>query len=470
MPGRYVTKHKLVRCFARHVERAFLEPETERVKDVWNLVAFGLSGNLSFTRISQRWLRETAKRWAADDLPKRRGKDAAAPVRHYLVSVAALSDSLRATRADRGDDPSLLGRADIDSFLHRLAFLTGDGRLSTDARIRICREVRHLLGRFRALGLTRAGGPAAGLGEDFALARSDVPRQAEDPEPNRDLPTEIMRQLCEHLPVLEQDISSREVRVAVELIIDTGRRPDEICALRLGLPGLRRADRSPVLVYDNHKNARLGRRLPIGQATADLITGQKDRVRARFPDTAPGQLKLLPAAYANPHGRRSISETQLGERHRTWIDALPALLRDDGTEYDKTRIVPYAYRHSYAQRHADAGVPIDVLRHADGPPQPRTPPSTTTASETSAAARPSTGSPPAVRPARQPDLAPRPGTAGLRARPPRDRRGRRPVRGLRRTVQRPSRRQGLPVPVPLRRLRPLPHRRLLPARPARLPR
>ena len=23
---------------------------------------------------------------------------------------------------------------------------------------------------------------------------------------------------------------------------------------------------------------------------------------------------------------------------------------------------PYAYRHTYAQRHADAGVPVDVLR------------------------------------------------------------------------------------------------------------
>jgi hypothetical protein len=51
----------------------------------------------------------------------------------------------------------------------------------------------------------------------------------------------------------------------------------------------------------------------------------------------------------------------LGARHRAWIDSLPPLLRADGTEYDKTRIVPYAYRHSYAQRHADSGVPIDVL-------------------------------------------------------------------------------------------------------------
>ncbi|WP_234329657.1 site-specific integrase [Streptomyces viridochromogenes] len=30
--------------------------------------------------------------------------------------------------------------------------------------------------------------------------------------------------------------------------------------------------------------------------------------------------------------------------------------------FDKTRIFPYAYRHCYAQRHADAGVPVDVLK------------------------------------------------------------------------------------------------------------
>jgi hypothetical protein len=51
----------------------------------------------------------------------------------------------------------------------------------------------------------------------------------------------------------------------------------------------------------------------------------------------------------------------LDDRHRKWVDALPTLRTRDGAEFDKTRITPYAWRHSYAQRHADAGVPIDVL-------------------------------------------------------------------------------------------------------------
>ncbi|MFN2496444.1 MAG: tyrosine-type recombinase/integrase [Pseudonocardiaceae bacterium] len=49
------------------------------------------------------------------------------------------------------------------------------------------------------------------------------------------------------------------------------------------------------------------------------------------------------------------------DRHRIWVGGLGALRTRDGAEFDKTRIVPYAYRHTYAQRHADAAVPIDVL-------------------------------------------------------------------------------------------------------------
>jgi len=354
------TQHKLTRCFLRHAARAFLDPETETRKDVWDLAVFGQPGRLTFTTISQRWLREAAKRWAADDLPRRRGKVAAAPVRHYLTSLAALSESLHGARPDHGEHPARLGRADIEGFLHRLTFLASQGRLSADARTRTCREIRHLLRQFRALGLTRPGGAAGGLPDDFAVRDSDIPLKPDDPEAGRDLPPEIMRQLCGHLPALEE-VSCREIRVAAELIIDTGRRPDEICALPWDCLEYDEPGHLPVLVYCNHKAARQGRRLPVAHATAGLIVAQKTRVRERFPGTPLGQLKLLPAAYANPHGRRAITESHFGARHRAWIETLPPLLRGDGTEFDKTRVIPYAYRHTYAQRHADAGVPVDVL-------------------------------------------------------------------------------------------------------------
>ena len=353
-------QHQLARCLAKHAARALLAPETETRKDVWDLAVFGLPGRLTFTAIRQPWLRETAKRWAADDLPRRRGKIAADPVRHYLTSLAALSQSLHGARADHGDDPALLGRSDIESFVHRLTFLAAQEQISADARTRTCREIRHLLRQFRALGLTRAGAPAAGLPEDFAVRDGDIPLKPEEPEAGRDLPPEIMRQVCAHLPALE-DVSCRETRVAAELMIDTGRRPDEICALPWDCLEYDEPGHEPVLVYFNHKSARQGRRLPIAQATAGLITAQKARVREMFPGTALSELKLLPAAYANPHGRRPIAGVVFSARHREWVSSLPPLRRADGAEFDKARIVPYGYRHTYAQRHADAGVPVDVL-------------------------------------------------------------------------------------------------------------
>jgi integrase len=63
----------------------------------------------------------------------------------------------------------------------------------------------------------------------------------------------------------------------------------------------------------------------------------------------------------NPQGRRAISENNLCERHRTWVDSLSEIRLDNGTTFDKKKIIPYAYRHTYAQRHADAGVAVDVL-------------------------------------------------------------------------------------------------------------
>ena len=187
-----------------------------------------------------------------------------------------------------------------------------------------------------------------------------MPHPPQPGEPSRDLPAEIIAQLCGHLDKLEV-ISSRRMRTAVELLIDTGRRPEEICTLGFGCLD-RDSDGAPVLVYDNHKAARLGRRLPVSQATARLITDQQAWTRARFPHTPAAELKLLPTSFANPGGRKGIRTESLSERHRTWVDALPPLLRADGSEYDKAKITLYAYRHTYAQRHADAGVPADVLR------------------------------------------------------------------------------------------------------------
>ena len=352
------TFQSLCNSVSAHARRALASPETEIAGDEWDLVVFGHTGTLSFTKITQPWLREVAMRWASDDLPKRRSTTARGglAVRHHLGCVSRLSESLR-MRPDRGEVPAALDRPAMEAFLNPLAYLQGADQISADARIRACREVRNVLTTARAMGLTRPGGPAAGLGEDFAIGVPDVPDKAEPAEPGRDLPVEIMRQICAHL----HDVRSPVMRCAFELAIDTGGGPEELCTLNLDCLS-RGDDGAAVLVYDNHKANRLGRRLPISENTAQLLSDQHARVGARWPNTPLTELKLLPTDGRNPEGTKAITAFSLAFAHRTWVKRMPVLPTADGAEFDKTKIVLYAYRHTYAQRHADAGVGIDVLR------------------------------------------------------------------------------------------------------------
>jgi integrase len=332
------TYQAMVNSLITHSCRALSTPDTEATKDQWDLVVFGHSGTLSFTEITQGWLRETAKRWAADDLPQRRVRagrrtSAGQAVRHHVGALVRLSESLRC-RPDRGEHPAALGRADMDAFLNRLAFLEQSGQISADARIRAAREVRRVLTRIRALGLTRPGGLAAGLGEDFAIGVSDIPAEPEPGEPDRDLPPEIMREVCAHPGML----SSPQMRTGIELAIDTGRRPEEICTLNFDCLA-RDKDGLPVLVYDDHKAHRLGRRLPISEHTAALIIAQQQRVRTRYPHTPLGELKLLPTDRRNPDGRQAITGFSLAFAHRSWISRMPVLRTAEGIEFDKRKIV-----------------------------------------------------------------------------------------------------------------------------------
>lgn len=272
-------------------------------------------------------------------------------MQNMLAGIVALSESLRLQRPDGGHLPVLLDRPDMVNFLNRLAFLAETGKISPYTRINLVRHTRQIMNRVRVLGLTGPGQPLESLPASFALSLQDIPDEPGDTEAGRDLPDEVMRQLCDNLDLLEKS-SSREVRVAVELLIDTGRRPDEIATLPLEC--LRKdPDGKLTLVYDNHKAYWLGRTLPISKATAAVITAQQEAVRRRFPDTPAAELKLLPSPVANPEGKKSI--TTIGDPRRAWVVSLPDFLVPVVVEehgqpklvmlpFDKSKIFLYAYR------------------------------------------------------------------------------------------------------------------------------
>lgn len=359
----------MIRAWQRALRLLNMTPEAERVKDVWDMAVFGYTGHISFAPVLQEPLREAMKIWVYDDLPRRRNKNAVQHARAIIAAVSMLSESLRVQRPDRGAVPAAWGRSDIVAFTNRMGYFTSTGQISPARRLAFTRFVRRVLLRFRALGLTAPGQLLQGMPADFAISPEDMPDEPEDTEAGRDLPDEVMRELCDRLDELEA-MSSIEVRVATELLIDTGRRPDEINTLALNCLD-QDPDGSDVLIYDNHKAYRLGRRLPIGVETAATIRRQQQRVRERFPAADQTRLRLLPRPKTNPEGTKPLVD--ISTHHRTWVNSLPDLLvpiivTDGDTRvtrlvpFDKTRIFPYAYRHCYAQRHADAGVAPDVLK------------------------------------------------------------------------------------------------------------
>ncbi|HEV3294038.1 MAG TPA: hypothetical protein VG123_34080 [Streptosporangiaceae bacterium] len=200
VPGKPV--RKLLNALACHVRRALADPATEQAKDIWDLSVFGHPGRLTFAGITQQWLRQGAKRWASEDLPRHRGKGAT-NVQAKIHALARLSESLRA-RPDHGQLPAALGRADIEAFLNRLGYLESAGTISRYHRNVLCRGARTVLAGIRGMGLTRPGQVAAGLPGDFVIGATDIPAEPVRGEPGRDLPPEIMTVLCASLGVVRR--------------------------------------------------------------------------------------------------------------------------------------------------------------------------------------------------------------------------------------------------------------------------
>ena len=371
---------------------ALSSPEREYPKDVWDLRPWGHPGRLSFVGgggparrnrrrarpVTQRWLREAAKRWAFDSL----AATSPGPAQQMLWVVGLWSEHL-ATRADHGERAAELTRADMMAFLARLGSMERAGQLSASSRSRAVEDLARFLRDCRELGLTGTGGPMAGLADDVAIRRSERPRR---PKPGGDndtgsaLPAGIVAALLDEdsLGQLQHGFGPGARRL-VELLAGVGRRPDEVCSLpwacldhdeTIGADGQPR--RHPVLVHDMPKVGRLGCRLPIHERERALILAQQAQVQACFPDTPTGELALFPRAQKNPDGRAPVRPNWLSRTVRAWVDALASLdlpeLDPAGrpVAFDRSRVFPYAFRHTFAQRHADNGVHPDVLKELMG--------------------------------------------------------------------------------------------------------
>jgi len=367
----------LLRDLRRYVERASVhysgaDPYSG---DLWEVALLDLQSNgsrrwpatagvVDFGSIELAWLREVIKDWGRSTRPYLQA------LRQALRACCVVSHTLVASGRT---DPASLGTGDFTLVVQVLSEQRGaNGNLHSasyrNQLIRLfCEVVEH----------GRRSGLMAEVPDPF---RPTVRRHRVIDEPNEEhlgkaLPESVIRQLDEHLDLLGPlgsfgSMSAADLQKMYQSIYkilrDTGRRPGEVASLKRGC--IEVAGGQHQLIYDNHKAGRMRRRLPITAETAEVIVAWESR-RVQLstpPATSPW---LFPSPMLRSHQSLGhLTAAGIGLAFRLWLRRIPTIdsevLGPDGTPlpFDRLLAGPYAFRHSYAQRHADAGVPVDVLR------------------------------------------------------------------------------------------------------------
>ncbi|MFA7766336.1 tyrosine-type recombinase/integrase [Streptomyces sp. NRRL S-448] len=331
-------------------------------------------GVIDFRPVRQQWLRELLKEYG------RTARPCVLDLRQ-TVYAAAIASAALAHRPD-GEVPERLSMADMNSVvdMFRITKRPEDGHdYSTSHRSRR----RALLRSWHTfLEFARQAGMMDHVPGGFALNprfHSIAAVEVSEDDIGRAVPEHVIAQLDEHIALLGTSTAyagggwtaadfARMYQVVYTVLRDTGRRPGEVTSLRRDC--LEWLDGKPTLIYDNHKRRRHGRRLPVSVSTAQSIEAWQ-RELDRLPAVPACTQWLFPSPGQRNRPRRGhLTSAQFCNRiFRDWVDErIPDIvderLNDDGDplSYDRTQIVPYGFRHAYAQRHADAGTRPDVLR------------------------------------------------------------------------------------------------------------
>lgn len=432
-------------------------------KEVWDLAIAGVAsdtarsgrrrhpGKADFSAIEQRWFRDIVLAWA-------RTTDPDSKLLGITLKASVRASQALGRRPGGGHDPTALRLADVDAVVTMFQTARKD-----DGELYSVTQRRRMLGFFfEMLDYGRRAELMDQVSGSFARHGSHriTGEEANEDEIGKALPETVIHQLDTHLELLglrfphgrlpEQDVAAM-MRTVYVLLRDTGRRPREIAGLRREC--LEYIDDEYSLLWDNGKGRRNRRRLPVTAQTAKAIQAWQEH-RADLPTPTQSQNYLFPAATEDagiPHMTANVVARVI----RAWADTIPVLHSDvpgpDGMPlpFDRSSIFPYAFRHSYAQRHADAGIAIDVLKelmdHRDA---------STTAGYYKVSLKRKREAVKTMR-LNVVERSGRPAPMGIRPRL-RGALGRGAVRQLHRTIQRQGRWPCLPDPVPVRRLRVLP--------------
>jgi integrase len=187
-------------------------------------------------------------------------------------------------------------------------------------------------------------------------------------------------------------LPSGSPRNCVELLMRTGRRPWETRNLRFdclvrsevevtGTDGRSESRTFPFLSYWMEKTKR-HHMLPLHDSDAAVIERQQEFLRDSQPQwfgedgrpSSPSML-LFPTTRQhrqNPGGTVAFESGTQSYWLQVWMRALGDIEEENGALFDKKRIFPYAFRHTFAQVRADAEVQLDVLQVLMGHMDPST--------------------------------------------------------------------------------------------------
>jgi integrase len=341
---------------------------------VWDLVEVGKSvdpstiggtrrrGGLDFAEISQPWLRDTAMALGKE-------LSTANDVRLMHKSCVIASRAL-AERHDQGSILAVLSDEDADRIYEAIRSVAKPqgGLYKPHSQRTFYRWF------FDVIDFGLRNDLLPDLPTSFRRSKrhsipSDPPLEADDI--GKSIPVEIQRQLDAALPMIarrrygSQTAAQRQMMFATiyTLLKDTGRRALEIASLKCGC--VVHDPNGATLVYDNHKSGRLQRRLPITQSTAQTIDKWLEVRESLATIHEASQDYLFPGA--RPWQKHVRTHT-VAEVFRLWVNEIEHLddgARDqggNGIPFDRSTITTRAFRHTYAQRHADNGTPVDVLQ------------------------------------------------------------------------------------------------------------
>ncbi len=366
----------LLRDLRRHLDRAWARyaGADPFAGDVWQVALLDLrinasrrwpatQGVIDLQVIELPWLREIVKDWARTTRPY---------LQRLRETLRACQAACHALTAAGRTDPAGLGAGDFTRILDAISTQRrADGSPYSASHRNL------MIYQFcQVIEYGRASGLMAAVPDPFRPAtRHRVRDDPNEDELGKALPETVIRQLDAHLHLLGPAGRAGAIAAAdlqlmhqtiYQILRDTGRRPGEVVSLRTSCIEVTGGQHN--LIYDNHKAGRMRRRLPITTGTAEIILSwQRHRSQLRLPPVQDRWLfpsPLLRARQSCGH----VTPAAVARAFKIWVARIGVIDSElpgpDGTPapFGPSLITPYALRHSYAQRHADAGVPVDVLK------------------------------------------------------------------------------------------------------------